>query len=110
MIGFAILLGTQWACEVICRMLHLRFPGSVLGMVVLAIALVRGWISAERISGAAGFLQKNMILFFLPAGVACIDYLGLIGDHFVEIILSSAVSTVIVMLVAGLICDKESTT
>lgn len=106
MIGFAILLGIHWGCEALCHVLNLRFPGSVLGMVVLAIALIRKWVSQEQVESACGVLQKNMILFFLPAGVACIDYLDLMKSKGVEIAVSSVLSTILVIAISSFIYER----
>lgn len=78
-------------------------------MVVLAIALIRGWLPQQKVEGACKVLQKNIILFFLPAGVACIDYFDMIGSHFAEIAISSVLSTILVVSVAAIFYQTRRT-
>ncbi|MDE6499914.1 MAG: CidA/LrgA family protein [Rikenella sp.] len=77
-------------------------PGSVLGMVFLFAALALGWLPPERVDRISELLLDNMVLFFLPAAVGLITSAGLISANLVAILVSAAVSTVlIVAAVAG---------
>jgi holin-like protein len=77
-------------------------PGSVLGMVLLFMALAFGWLPVQRIERIAELLLDNMILFFLPAAVGLITSVGLISANLVAILVAATVSTVlIVAVVAG---------
>lgn len=72
-------------------------PGSVLGMVLLFIALALGWLKPERVSRIAELLIDNMVLFFLPAAVGLITSVGLISANLVAILVAAAVSTVLIV-------------
>ncbi len=72
-------------------------PGSVLGMVLLFIALALGWLKAERVSRIAELLIDNMVLFFLPAAVGLVTSVGLISANLVAILVAAAVSTVLIV-------------
>ena len=77
-------------------------PGSVLGMVLLFMALAFGWLPVQRIERIAELMLDNMILFFLPAAVGLITSVGLISANLVAILVAATVSTVlIVAVVAG---------
>ena len=77
-------------------------PGSVLGMVLLFMALAFGWLPVQRIERIAELLLDNMILFLLPAAVGLITSVGLISANLVAILVAATVSTVlIVAVVAG---------
>ena len=81
-------------------------PGSVIGMVLLFLALLSKIIKPEMIRKPAGYLINHMSLFFIPAGVGLMTAWDLIASHWVSIIVSSVVSTVIVLAVVGLVQQK----
>lgn len=77
-------------------------PGSVLGMVLLFIALALGWLKPERVSRISELLIDNMVLFFLPAAVGLITSVGLISANLVAILVAAAVSTVLIVAVVAI--------
>ncbi|MCH5305873.1 MAG: CidA/LrgA family protein [Rikenella sp.] len=78
-------------------------PGSVLGMVLLFVALVFGWLSPERVSRLSELLLENLVLFFLPAAVGLVTATAWISAHWVAILAATGVSTLlIVAVVAGM--------
>ena len=81
-------------------------PGSVIGMVLLFLALLSKIIKPEMIRKPAGYLINHMSLFFIPAGVGLMTAWDLIASNWVSIIVSSAVSTVVVLAVVGLVQQK----
>ena len=72
-------------------------PGSVLGMVLLFMALAFGWLSPDTVSRVSGLLIDNMVLFFLPAAVGLITSASLISANLVAILVPAAVSTVLIV-------------
>ena len=54
-------------------------PGSVVGMLLLFGALSLGWIRPWRMKRAAGFLLDNMMLFFIPVGVSTVLVIIVVG-------------------------------
>lgn len=81
-------------------------PGNVLGMVLLFASLQLGWIKPSSIESVAGFLTKNMALFFVPASVGLMASFHLLGRHWIAILLASVISTLLVIAVVGLIQEK----
>jgi holin-like protein len=81
-------------------------PGSVIGMVLLFLALLSKIIKPEMIRKPAGYLINHMSLFFIPAGVGLMTAWDLIASHWLSIIVSSVVSTVLVLVVVGLVQQK----
>lgn len=78
-------------------------PGSVLGMVLLFVALVFGWLSPERVNRLSELLLENLVLFFLPAAVGLVTATAWISAHWVAILAATGVSTLlIVAVVAGM--------
>lgn len=72
-------------------------PGSVLGMVLLFMVLVFGWLSPNRVSRVSELLIDNMVLFFLPAAVGLVTSVGLITANLTAILVAAAVSTVLIV-------------
>ena len=81
-------------------------PGSVVGMLLLFGALSAGWLRPWRMKRAAGFLLDNMMLFFIPVGVGLIASYSLVSKYLAAILVSSIVSTVLVIVVVGMIEQK----
>lgn len=87
--------------ELISAIVALKLPSSIIGMLLLTLFLKLGWIKVPDIDGAASVLLHNMGLFFVPAGVAIICYVDVIGKFFWSIIVASLVSTVIILVATG---------
>lgn len=81
-------------------------PGSVVGMLLLFGALSLGWLRPWRMKRAAGFLLDNMMLFFIPVGVGLIASYSLVSKYLTAILVASIVSTVLVIVVVGMIEQK----
>lgn len=81
-------------------------PGSVVGMLLLFAALSLGWIRPWRMKRAAGFLLDNMMLFFIPVGVGLIASYSLVSKYLTAILVASIVSTVLVIVVVGIVEQK----
>jgi holin-like protein len=78
-----------------------------MGMLVLFVLLQTKVYKATWLDKASDFLLDNLVFFFIPAtaGVALIPFIVIKQDALV-IIISSVVSSVLVLLVVGLITDK----
>lgn len=73
--GLTTLLLFQCAGEVLVRALKLPFPGPVLGMLLLLIALlVRGRKPPVGLHEAGHGILRHLSLLFLPAGVGVMLY------------------------------------
>jgi putative effector of murein hydrolase LrgA (UPF0299 family) len=78
--GLAWLLLLQSAGEALARLLHLPFPGPVVGLVLLLVAL-RWPLVRERVAAVAEFLLAHLSLLFVPVGVGVMTHLGLLGQY-----------------------------
>lgn len=99
--GFALLLGLQFLGEVLARGLGFPVPGNVLGMGLLLIALLLGWIEESWIRDASELLLSHMALLFVPAGVGVMVYFDLLRREWLAITLALVISTFVVMAVTG---------
>ena len=76
-------------------------PASVVGLVALFGVLSLRIIPVEWLQPSSHFLLKYMTLFFVPAAVALINYIEILSLHWLAIIVSCVVSTVLVMVSVG---------
>jgi holin-like protein len=104
--GLTYLLLFQLCGEMISRFLDLPIPGNVMGMGLLLLGLIVGWIDVKWIEEAAEILLSNMTLFFVPAGVGVMVYSDLIAAEWLPITVATVVSTFVVMAVTGLLAQK----
>ncbi len=105
--GFFLLLLCQLVGEVLARWLALPAPGPVIGLALLALGLW-AWnrrrpftdeaLAASDVGRAATGLLGSLSLLFVPAGVGIVQYLGLIGEYGVALVVSLVVSTVLTLL------------
>jgi len=100
--GFTWLLALQAAGEALSRLLHLPFPGPVIGMLLL-LALLRWPAVREPVAATAQFLLAHLSLLFVPVGVGVMTYLGVLGQYGLRIALVIVLSTWIGMAVTVLV-------
>jgi holin-like protein len=104
--GFTLLLFFQFCGEILSRLFDLPFPGNVLGMGLLLIALRAGLVELKWLEEAAEMLLSNMALFFVPAGVGVMVYGDLIAAEWLPITVATVLSTFAVMAVTGKLAQK----
>ncbi len=100
--GFAWLLVLQSAGELFSHALRLPFPGPVVGLVLLLIAL-RFEAVRKPVAECADFLLAHLSLLFVPAGVGVMTHLGLIGEYGVRMLAVIVLSTWIGLAVTALV-------
>ncbi|MEA3121049.1 MAG: holin-like protein [Paraburkholderia sp.] len=113
-VALAILVGAQLAGEVLRRLLHLPLPGPVIGMFILAVALVvraRGSSAAPQtgpssLEKTATVLISNMGLLFVPAGVGIVAELSVLRREWLPIVAGVLVSTVLGLIVTGVVMHR----
>lgn len=90
-----------WVSLVIEALLPFSFPASVIGMILLFLCLLTGVLKIGHIQEKSDFLLSNMAFFFVPAGVSIMNYLDLLADSVVPLLLICVVSTVITFAVTA---------
>ena len=108
--GMAWLLVLQLTGEALARLLNLPFPGPVIGMLLLVVAL-HAPLVREPVQATARFLLSHLSLLFVPVGVGVITHLDLLRDYGLKLMLVIALSTwagmaVTVLLVRVLMRDQ----
>jgi holin-like protein len=110
-----ILIGCQLIGEVLRAALHAPIPGPVIGMFLLAIVLAwrdRGRPDADTdaapsdLRRAADTLIAHMGLLFVPAGVGVIAEGGLLRTEWLPIVAGLVGSTVLGLVVTGVVMNR----
>jgi len=99
--SFIIIIAFLALGKALSLIINLPIPGSITGLILLFSALSLRFISLDLLLPAGQALLKYMILFIVPAGVGLINHVGLLEEHWLAIIVSISVSTIIVLLTVG---------
>jgi len=81
-------------------------PAGILGMFLVLAALWLGWLPLAWCKEGAIWLLAEMLLFFIPAVVAVIQYPEIVVSDGVRILVVIVVSTAIVMTVTSLVVER----
>lgn len=100
--GLAWLLAMQSLGELLSRGFSLPFPGPVIGMLLLLLAL-RLPAVREPVAACANFLLSHLSLLFVPVGVGVMTHLGLLGQYGVRMLAVIVLSTWIGLAVTVLV-------
>ena len=100
--GLAWLLALQSAGELLSRALGLPFPGPVVGMVLLLVAL-RWPVVREPVAACADFLLGHLSLLFVPVGVGVMTHLALVSQYGGRMLVVIVLSTWIGLAVTALV-------
>jgi putative effector of murein hydrolase LrgA (UPF0299 family) len=103
--GLAWLLGLQSVGELLARGLSLPFPGPVIGMLLMVLAL-RFATVREPVAACANFLLSHLSLLFVPVGVGVMTHLGLLSQFGVRMLVAIAVSTWVGLAVTALVLHR----
>ena len=93
LIQFGIIFGVCWVGEGLSQLLPL--PGSVISMILLFLLLLTKLVKPAHIAEKSDFLLKNMALFFIPAGVAIMESLGILWENLIPFLTVCFVTMVI---------------
>lgn len=88
--------------NVLAAFLHLRIPGTILGILVIFLLLHFNIIKLKWIELGAVYRLENCRFFFIPSAVGVIDYGTLLSQSGTSIVLVVLLSTFVVMLSTGM--------
>ncbi len=91
--------------EAVAIVLPFSFPGSIIGMLLLFIALLLKWIKIGDIKQVSDFFLKHMALFFIPAGVSVMSSYSLIEVYIIPISLTLILSCIFMLAFIALSVD-----
>lgn len=99
--GFCIILAFLVAGELISSLTGHFMPGSVIGMVLLFLALCARLIKTEWIRQASDFLTRNMTVLFIPSAIGILDQWGIIRADLVTWLVMTVVCWALVLAASG---------
>ena len=101
------LLAAIWLlADIAVRTLHLPLPANLTGMLLLLACILLGVVKARWFSAGARWLLAEMLLFFVPAVVAVVNYQELLLQEGWRIMVVLIVSTVLVLGTTALVVDR----
>lgn len=103
-----VLLAATLVGNELTQMLHLKIPGSMVGILLVIILLQAKVIRLEWIESGANLLIAELMLFFIPSAVGVMQYKQLMvvdGMRFELVIL---LSTLTVMVCTGFLSEMVS--
>ncbi len=103
LIQFAIIGGITFLGEILNLILPFSVPASVYGLILLFLALVSGLIKLEQVEETADFFVHIMPVLFISPAVSMMDTLPGLKGSILSILFITAVTTVLVMAVTGLV-------
>lgn len=86
---------------VLQSLLNLPIPGTVLGLILLFIALCTGIVKVEMIEDICDVLISHMSFLFVPAGVGLMVSFGVLKGKWIPFIIIIIVSTILVWIVTA---------
>lgn len=105
LLQIGVLLLLWWAGDLLMRVTGLPFPGSIAGFAILLLLLASGLLPVARIEAGADWLLDRMLVLFVPAALAILDYpqfLGLQGLKVMGLIVAG--SAVVMAVTARVVC------
>lgn len=98
----ALLTGFYGAGMLLQTLSQAPIPGSIFGLVLLFLALKLRIVPAKWMEQGAGFMQKLIPLFLVPATVGVMDYFQVFTAGGQWLIVIVVLSTLLTMVLAGL--------
>ena len=100
---FLLILLVSFVGEALKYLIPLPIPASIYGLLLLLAALLTGIVKLEAVKDVSRFLIEIMPLMFIPAAVGLLDSWGALSGIFVQVIVVTVISTVLVMGVSGVV-------
>lgn len=104
--GFFFILLFYFLGQLVSLIIHGFIPGSVIGMILLFLALFFKVINPENVRTTATVITKNMAVFFVPAAVGLMAYIEIVSRNFLAIIVGIAISTILTIITVALVQER----
>lgn len=86
--------------------LSIPLPANIVGMAILFVAMFTKVIPVRYVRRGSSLLLSEMLLFFIPAVVAIINYFDILENEGIRILVVIVLSTTIVLSATAYIVDK----
>lgn len=87
--------------KIIESFIPIPMPASVIGLVLLFIALCTGIVKLGQVESVGTALTNNISFLFVPAGISVINSLQILSQSPVLIILLIIISTILLLISTG---------
>ncbi|MFD8018253.1 antiholin-like murein hydrolase modulator LrgA [Staphylococcus warneri] len=87
--------------KIIEAVMPIPMPASVIGLVLLFIALCTGIVKLEQVESVGTALTNNISFLFVPAGISVINSLPILSKSPILIILLIIISTIFLLVCTG---------
>lgn len=95
-----------WGTHALAAALHSPIPGSVLGMLVVLLALGLKLIPEKALQLGAAWLIGDLLLFFIPPVISVLKYETLLEQYGFNIMLTLVLGSASVLLGTGFVVDR----
>ena len=96
-----IILATYFIGQLLQTLFHLPIPGTVIGLLLLFLALQIRIIKVEMIEDVCEFLISNMSFLFIPAGVGLMTAFGVLKGKWTVFMTILIISTIVFWLITA---------
>lgn len=104
----AALAGVWYVADFLVRLFGLPVPGGVVGLVAVLVLLFCGGLPSRWIKAGADWLLSDMLLFFIPAAVAAVQYGGLFREDGWRLALVVVAGTLMVMVAVAFAVEQAA--
>lgn len=101
-----VYIGLFLIAQYIVLHLSLPLPANIVGMIIMLGFLVSGIIPVRYVKAGSTWLLSEMLLFFVPAVVAIINYFSILEKFGIRIFAVIILSTILVLGCTAFVVDK----
>lgn len=87
--------------NLIVGILPFPMPASVMGLILLFIALCLKIVKLEQVESLGNSLTGLISFLFVPSGISVMNSLGIMGQYGVPIVLIIIIATIILLAITG---------
>lgn len=99
--GIALIFVFTGIGKWIAGLLPIPFPGSIIALILLFVALTMGIVKLEWVLMSANVFLKYMVILFIPLAVGLINYFDVILQNWVVIVFSILFTTSFILISVG---------
>ncbi|PLS38044.1 antiholin LrgA [Carnobacterium maltaromaticum] len=87
--------------NLIVGILPFPMPASVMGLILLFIALCLKIVKLEQVESLGNSLTGLISFLFVPSGISVMNSLGIMGQYGVQLVLIIIIATIILLAITG---------
>ncbi|MBE5253453.1 CidA/LrgA family protein [Mixta mediterraneensis] len=99
-------IGVFMGCDRLVSWLHLPLPANIIGMLLMLLLIITRILPLSWVKAGSNWLLAEMLLFFIPAVVAVVNYGDLLRVEGWRICLVIAISTLLVLASTAWVVDR----